>query len=383
MNESDYNARIETKLIRLHDEILSEYHIREKAKRDKEVATQIELVLRTLKGLPVEASNDIEQSLLDQAQEQAQILIDNSMSALNKNRTGGVGQGRLTGGIFRHYHGRKNKKKGTVTGTLTTWGGADIFEEELAAVIASIEHQALGTTEINLQSKLTGKLTANVQLEHALDKDMQKIMEQFISKTEQRLNREAGLEEKHYTKPVARAIKTDVTGTSKIQVTAQLNPQWELLYKLFQGKRFTVKNYSSYVQDTKHPHVALHLGDSDMYKAIYAVLSQLGYSQRYIDKVIFSGLSSLLKSKQNNTKKNATVNQHFYHMRFIYELQGSGVYDSEGNSITGADFFIYNDPATKNIYVRSTAEMILDAIHTGTITGQALGGISINKAYFM
>ena len=45
-------------------------------------------------------------------------------------------------------------------------------------------------------------------------------------------------------------------------------------------------------------------------------------------------------------------------MRFAYELAGGGLYDSSGNRLDSADFFIYNDPASDNIWVRSTKEMI-------------------------
>jgi hypothetical protein len=37
--------------------------------------------------------------------------------------------------------------------------------------------------------------------------------------------------------------------------------------------------------------------------------------------------------------------------------------DSKNNKLDSADFFIYNDPASDNIYVRSTKEMIANAMN--------------------
>jgi hypothetical protein len=45
-------------------------------------------------------------------------------------------------------------------------------------------------------------------------------------------------------------------------------------------------------------------------------------------------------------------------MRFIYELTGVGLYDAQGDPISGVDFLIYNDPGSDAIFVRSTADLI-------------------------
>ena len=49
------------------------------------------------------------------------------------------------------------------------------------------------------------------------------------------------------------------------------------------------------------------------------------------------------------------------HLRFAYELSGGGLYDADGNRLDAADFFIYNDPTSNNIWVKSTKEMIANA----------------------
>jgi hypothetical protein len=49
-------------------------------------------------------------------------------------------------------------------------------------------------------------------------------------------------------------------------------------------------------------------------------------------------------------------------LRFAYELAGEGLVTEDGSDLKGADFFIYNDPDSTNIYVRSTKAMIRDYI---------------------
>ena len=46
-------------------------------------------------------------------------------------------------------------------------------------------------------------------------------------------------------------------------------------------------------------------------------------------------------------------------MRFNYELRGTGLLNSNGNSAI-AKYIIYNDPNGDTIYVRDTASLILE-----------------------
>lgn len=305
--------------------------------------------IKNLNGLP----EDSIEGLLDS---QAQDLIQQSLVMLNANRKGNR---QLSGNeLFHRAHG-----------VSTSYGGDDIFEEELAAVLSVIEKEATGST-IGIGGRLVGGQQANV-LAGEVSKDVQKIMTEYVNGMSRRVNNKPHKENKHWTKPIARSGKVDVNGLSTVEVTSELNPLWAELYQVFSGCTFSVKNYSSYFTNSLN----IHLGNTDYYKALYGSLSNLGYDQENIDKIIYSGLNSYKKSQ------NKTVALHFYHLRFIYELTGVGLYDQEGQPISGVDFLIYNDPGSDAIFVRSTADLIAQELENNRI-GSPLGGIAIAKANF-
>lgn len=121
---------------------------------------------------------------------------------------------------------------------------------------------------------------------------------------------------------------------------------------LFAGKTFSVKNYLYFEEKNKQN--SLSLGTTDYYKALYSALSAAGYSDAYAKKLIFKGMVKITK----NEDENGEITKHFYHMKYLYELTGLGLRDQDNERLDSVDFFIYNEPNTSNIYVRSTAEMI-------------------------
>lgn len=344
--------RIESRLHQVHDQIVNKIQINAKAAVDRQRAAKMESILYRIKNLNAQPENSIE-GLLD---EQAKTLIEQSLSALNANR---VGNRRLSGqDLFHRTHG-----------TSTSYGGDDIFEEELAAVLSTIEREATGST-IGLGGYLVGGQQANI-LTGEISKDVQKIMTKYVNGMAKNINEKPHNEQKQWSKPQARSGKVDVNGLSIVDITADLNPLWSDLYQTFSGCTFSVKNYSSYFTNSLN----IHLGNTDYYKALYGSLSSLGYDQKTIDKIIFSGLNSYAKSQNN------TVALHFYHLRFIYELTGVGLYDQAGEPISGVDFLIYNDPSSDAIFVRSTADLIAQELENNRV-GSPLGGIAISKASF-
>lgn len=343
--------RIESKLHNVHNELTAKMNFNAKAAVDRVRAAKMQQVLYQIKNLSTTASNPIE-GLLN---EQAMTIIDESLGMLNANRKG---KRRLSGhDLFHRAHG-----------TSTSMGGDDIFEEELAAVLSSIEKQATGTT-IGVEGRLVGGQSANILMSE-VSKDVEKVMNKFINNTERRINNTTD-QNKHWTKPVARSGKVDVEGLTKMDITAELNPAWTDLYHLFSGCTFSVKNYSSFFTKSLN----IHLGNTDVYKALYGSLSALSYDNDEINSIISAGLHSYENSG------NQTVANHFYHLRFIYELTGVGLYDSEGEPISGVDFLIYNDPNTDAIYVRSTADMIATELEKDA-PGSMFSGISIKKSDF-
>ena len=348
-------VRIDTQLNQIHEEVMSRLQLRDRANRDDIRALEIQNFLYRVKNLGVNMPTNSVDAALD---EQAKILINQSLAILNKNRDS---LHQLSGSrLFRRPHG-----------TSTSYGGDDIFEEELAAVIASIESQATGQ-EASIITKLMGSNVANVNLQNeVISKDVQKIMEKFIKQSSSRIQTELLNSTKHYIGPVARAGKVDVQGTSMVDISANLHPDWQHLFLLLQGCNFSVKNYSSF-----HEGLNIHLGNSDYFKALYGALSSLThYDKSEIESIIYRGLYRYSQGNEN-------VGKHIYHLRFIYELTGVGLYDETGSPISGVDFIIYNDPNSTNIFVKSTARLILEELESKWIKGSALKGIAVGKHRF-
>ena len=344
--------RIEGKLQSLHVELIDKIQINSKAAKDRPKAAAMEKALYQIKNLNRMPTNTVE-GLLD---EQAQILIDEALGILNSNRKG---KNRLNGNeLFHRAHG-----------TSTSFGGDDIFEEEFAATLTVIEQQATGHS-VDISQKLVGGQAANVLIDE-VGKDVEKFMNKYVEKITKRISNTGNQKEGHWVKPVARSGKVDVNGITPVDVSAELNPKWEQLYQLFSGCTFSVKNYSSYFAKS----LDIHLGNTDVYKALYGVLSKVGYDSNEINSIIHAGLRSY------DASGNKTVATHFYHMRYIYELTGVGLYDKNGEPISGVDFLIYNDPNSDAIFVRSTADMIAQELEKEHRTSP-FGGIKVAKADF-
>lgn len=344
--------RIEGKLQSLHVELIDKIQINSKAAKDRPKAAAMEKALYQIKNLNRLPTNTVE-GLLD---EQAQLLIDETLGILNSNRKG---KNRLSGNeLFHRAHG-----------TSTSFGGDDIFEEEFAATLTVIEQQATGRS-VDISQKLVGGQAANVLIDE-VGKDVEKFMNKYVENITKRISNTGNQKEGHWVKPVARSGKVDVNGITPIDVSAELNPKWEQLYKLFSGCTFSVKNYSSYFSKS----LDIHLGNTDIYKALYGVLSKVGYDSNEINSIIHAGLRSY------DASGNKTVATHFYHMRYIYELTGVGLYDKNGEPISGVDFLIYNDPNSDAIFVRSTADMIAQELEKEHRTSP-FGGIKVAKADF-
>ena len=298
--------------------------------------------------------------------DEAKEIINATWNMLNANRSN-LSQLSEKNALFQRSHG-----------TSTAYGADDIFEEELAAVIAFIESKGTGSIA-NIDSKLTGKVTGNIRLEQALDGTVVEIMNSLTERLPKKIQ-EKYQEGSSYTRPVSRAIKTDVVGIpATVEFTSSLNSNWEQLFQLFQGHSFSVKNYRS---NTKREILDIHLGDSDYFKAIYGVLSGVGYTQHHIEKIFYRSMNRLINPSTNDGDKDGAIQKHIYHLRFIYELTGVGLYDSTGEPISGTDFIIYNDPVTENVYVQSTAQLIYEELERQTISRSALGSMSISKSRF-
>ena len=79
-------------------------------------------------------------------------------------------------------------------------------------------------------------------------------------------------------------------------------------------------------------------------------------------------------------------NNDIFHLRFMYELTGSGLIDPEMSPpapLDTVDFIIYNDPTSDKIFVKSTKEIIAEILDNkaNKITNP-WSGVYISKAKF-
>lgn len=117
------------------------------------------------------------------------------------------------------------------------------------------------------------------------------------------------------------------------------------------------------------------LGRSHFYRAFSGPLLDLGYDIRTTNSAIFAG--------QNVVDRKENVAQHFFHLRYIYELTGSGIIYTDGGYLGEVKYLIYNDPATDNIYVKSAAEILEEVLSKYDFEGNPFNaGAHIEKIKF-
>ena len=112
-----------------------------------------------------------------------------------------------------------------------------------------------------------------------------------------------------------------------------------------------------------------------LYKSITGVISEVYRSVNTQRDIFFRGLSILNGSDRTYSATPEEVNIHFSHMRFNYELRGTGLLDSSGNSSI-AKYIIYNDPNGDAVYVRDTASLILEEMNKNK-QSNLFGGITL------
>ena len=158
--------------------------------------------------------------------------------------------------------------------------------------------------------------------------------------------------------------KIDVSGANAtVVISANASPYLIQIATLLNKASFSVKSYSSlgqYSEDARarleSKITKLHLGKTNKKRIFEDIFGQLGIP----NKVATSMLYYSQKTKNQKVKTAAS------RLQFIYELTGYGqkyvnnaiqeVLNELG--IAGANYFLYNDPATNNIYVASTAWLI-------------------------
>lgn len=343
---SDPKHSIYDEMRRVHQSMLDKYNLEKEAKGD---IARAEIMTQYLRAFKQIGNKDGTRTSSIQLPMEAEAVQD---IAEMVGRTLGIGQ---KGGysLFRMKHSWYLDKQ-------KEWGADDVFEAELNALLnAALDKATDGKGIGGDKAKIVGGLAANIS------EDFMSSLDPFFSKKVQAETEESDL----ITKPQYRSGKVDVTSFTG-EVTSQVQPKWEEFLNVFKGARFTVKNYSS----TSKTEV-IHLGNTNITKSLLGSLEEIGIQQKSAIHIFFH---SLAYAKRQDLE----VGQHLLHLRFAYELTGGGLYVGK-DRLDSADFFIYNDPASDNIYVRSTKEMIANAMrYMSNVQDPLRSNIAILKSSF-
>lgn len=225
----------------------------------------------------------------------------------------------------------------------------DIVEGELNALLQVIAEKATGIQNINLGQKIVGSDSATIDID-ALG---QNLVDKLVDSFQNTISQKQATNIVENISAQARSGKIDVMGYSKnLIVGANINPKFKTFVDLFSGVNFSVKNYRS---DNKYQ---IHLGHTNIFKAMYGSLTDLGYEA---DSALHIYSHSLMSYKKQ--KNIISRNNDIFHLRFMYELTGSGLIDSVTKKpLNSVDFLIYNDPISDKIFVKSTKKMIYDIL---------------------
>ena len=346
LQRDEHSLSVEMKLV--HDRLLNKYNLEKSAKKDIIRAKKMEMYLRKFKALGDKFNQDTSKpnyqlSLEDQALEQ---VADQVGVAL------GLGQ-KKGNSLFRWTH--KMGLRSSVSGV------DDIFEAELSSLL-QIAAQKATSSITNSGVEVVGQLSGNIA------KGLMKELQRQGPAITQNSFTASGL----ISVPQARSAKVDVTGYSaKFVATADIKPEWKEFINLFKGAKMTLKNYSG----SNPNYETIHLGKTVPQKAILGSLNSLGLSNKQAVHIYYHLI---------NHNPIEAEGSHILHLRFQYELTGGGLYTSDGTKIDEADFFVYNDPTSGNIWVRSTKAMIAEmSKYTGKIGNPLHSGVVVLKSSFI
>lgn len=346
-----YSKNIAVELNQVHAVMSAAYDV-DAYKGDVTKAKEMEAILRAIKKTKI-VSEENPNNLESEFDKQCYIIAQQAMETLKL----ASGSDKLPAKkLFSTTHSRGYELGKSMQVD-------DIVEAELASVLGAIQNLASTKDSISLEgvdiinNYSTGRLKGNLaeevqQLTRSVTKDTVANVINRIQNTQFQKKAYKNVAAK-LKDTQAKSIKTDIQSFN-IELTAELKPEWQQIASVFSNANFTIKNYIS--KRKGGIAVQIHFGESNPYKSIMAQLGHLGYSFKQSQHIFFHSLNSWLK------RETKAVQIHIPHLRFAYELEGNGLYDSDGMSISGADFLIVNDPISENIYVRSTKQMIANAL---------------------
>ena len=284
--------------------------------------------------------------------------------------------------LFRRAHYTRKDKNGKIVSLKS--GADDIFEEDLAALFAGGEFLG-GNENIQLECFLMGGKSASTKAVEKYDplttifddngtkKNVTDLLKELAEKEQKRIS----------TQVQGATGKVDISGKAvTLNYSKQLPGNVERLMELMKDATFSAKNYTSYTNNLDINNkkdlseIGLHLGNTNLYKAVTGALSELQMGHKQQTRFFFRGMNTILHDKHSYGSITA---QHFAHLRFVYELRGSGLLDENG-LVMPVKYLIYNDPNSDAIYVKDTASIILEALDSATRQNNLLGDITLSAS---
>ena len=236
-------------------------------------------------------------------------------------------------------------------------------ERDIAIIMQSVFNELSGSNSKDYGKLILGGAQVNVNTGAAIDPaSLDKFAQAMIQAGAKRVY------DKVMKQPNDRFIqvqgKIDVSGAmADVRFDINADPYLLRIGELLNKASFSIKSYASkgaFDQELKQrlesKVTKLHLGHTDQRRIFSDIFGAMGVPH----KVALSMLHYTKKTKNKTVKKEAA------NLIFVYELTGYGqkyVNQAINDVLTelgidGANYFIYNDPSTNNIFVRSTAELI-------------------------
>ena len=88
----------------------------------------------------------------------------------------------------------------------------------------------------------------------------------------------------------------------------------------------------------------------------------------------------MIKTNKPPSASPNMVMQHFYHMRFAYELSGLGLIDSKTLEPLFTKYLIYTEPDSDKIHVFDTATLILEELGSKSVVN-TFGAIHLQRRF--
>ncbi len=316
--------------------------VTKKLNRNKKVrqAKQIEKILKEIKHTVSLMRDDTSSNVVNVINNQLVDLINQTFLEQQKSHTSLSSATAL----FRRSHKVKSLN-----------GYDDIFEEQLNYLLkAAAQMKGLNVT-VPLGSGQDRATSAALNyLSKETEKEILEITRKAAENMKININKQKGAIGQQI---IATAGKVDLK-TPNFTVSADASDIISRLLKAFSGGTFTLKNYATYTSKLRSlDQIDIHLGNTNLYKAITGGLSQIFSDPADQYTVYYRGMQILSgQSQKPDTANVETINAHFAHLRFMYELRGTGLITDENSAV--ADFIIWNDPSSQNIVVRSTKDLV-------------------------